>query len=262
MMINLDLFIDCYFLEFGSSQAESADEVSGCEQSSTRLGHVPHVAHRSRDASPFGKSRQNTPSISKRRTRSKSETPSPLDHGYQTLEHSYDGDSSLSSETVTTRDIPIRDIACHLLSLNDTLLTRILSHVRSSKDLVMVSTTCSRLRVLAWQPQLWTRVSFTNDVMLATDTAMRSILARLVWTRDTGHGAESVTCITLSGCTRTTDRSLALIARNCPQLRRLELQRCRNVTNGGILDLVTRCGKLNHLDLTGIKHALQLSQKS
>ena len=218
---------------------------------------------RSRDASPFGVSRGNTPSAVKRRVaRSKSETPSPLDHGYQTLEHSYDGDSSLSSDTRATERLRHVDTRtdtrapCHLLALNDTLLTRILRHVSASggaRDLAVVGATCSRLRALAWQPRLWSRLVFSSRhaAMVATDAAMRAVLGRLV---NGGHGAASVTSVHLGGCARTTDRALALVARNCPRLSRLELQRCRGVTNGGILDLVTRCPHLQHLDLTGEIH--------
>ena len=50
---------------------------------------------------------------------------------------------------------------------------------------------------------------------------------------------------------RLTDRSLALLGKNCPSLQHLEVARCRNVTNGGVLELVTRCTELLHLDLTG-----------
>ena len=209
----------------------------------------------SRDVSPFGMSRGNTPSVSKRHvSRSKSETPSPLDHGYQTLEHSYDGDSSLGSDTcqVATRVTSHVSSACHLLSLNDSLLTRILANIRGSRDLARLGATCSRLRTLVWQPSLWTSISLSDSPLVASDSALRSILARLVWSGpQSGVGASCVRSVSLSGVTRTSDRSLALIARNCPLLARLELVRCRGVTNGGILDLVNRCSKLNHLDLTG-----------
>ena len=211
--------------------------------------------HVSRDVSPFGVSRGNTPSVSKRRVaRSKSETPSPLDHGYQTLEHSYDGDSSLGSDShVATRIASHVSAACHLLSLNDGLLTRILANIRGSRDLARLGATCSRLRSLAWQPGLWATISLGDSPLVASDTALRAILARLVWSPASaqGVGATCVRSVSLAGCSRTSDRSLALIARNCPLLERLELVRCRAVTNGGILDLVNRCSKLNHLDLTG-----------
>ena len=242
---------------------ESSSELSSWENND-------HHHLRSREGSPFGKSRHNTPALTKRHVRTreskletrvvrtrddKSETPSPLDHGYQTLEHSYDGDSSLGAGSDSTPVIRDSRHTCHILSLNDTLITRILSHVSDSRDLARVGATCSRLRHLAWQPGLWSSIIITDNIMINTDHVLRSILARLVWspraTGSSGHGAGSVTRVCLSGCSRTSDRSLALIARNCHNLQRLELHKCRNVTNGGLLDLVTRCSSLHHLDLTG-----------
>ena len=64
------------------------------------------------------------------------------------------------------------------------------------------------------------------------DRGVRSILGRLVWTSGGGgRGAPGVLAAVLSGGgsgSLLTDRSLALLARNCPQLERLELQKCRN----------------------------------
>ena len=195
----------------------------------------------------------------------KSSTPSPLDLGYQTLEHSYDGESSLSSDTQRGPDrlevVPASNLSpvslLSLLSLPDSLLTRLLSHL-SAPDLARLSSTCRRLARLAWQPQLWTNILLADE-RLDVDRAIRSILARLVWGPRAGgrereeplRGAVSVLTVRLGGSARLTDRTLALLARNCPSLARLELQRCRNVTNGGILDLMTRCSRLQHLDLTG-----------
>ena len=157
-------------------------------------------------------------------SRSKSETPSPLDHGYQTLEHSYDGDSSLGSDTchVATRVTSHVSSACHLLSLNGGLLTRILANIRGSRDLARLGATCSRLRTLVWQPGLWASISLSDSPLVASDTALRAILARLVWSGPQAVGASCVRSVSLSGVTRTSDRSLALIARNCPLLARLE----------------------------------------
>ena len=42
-----------------------------------------------------------------------------------------------------------------------------------------------------------------------------------------------------------------MAARFCPQLSRLEIQHCVNITNGGLMDLVTKCQMLDHLDVTG-----------
>ena len=62
------------------------------------------------------------------------------------------------------------------------------------------------------------------------------------------HGLDK---LVLNGCSRLTDRGLAMVARTCPQLSRLEIQHCVNITNGGLMDLVTKCQMLDHLDVTG-----------
>ena len=100
---------------------------------------------------------------------------------------------------------------------------------------------------------LWSSIVL-NDERLDVDKAIRSILGRVVWgggKEEPLRGAVCVETVRLGGAARLTDRTLALLARNCPSLTRLELQRCRNVTNGGILDLMNRCLKIHHLDLTG-----------
>ena len=82
--------------------------------------------------------------------------------------------------------------------------------------------------------------------------------------------SSTVRAISLSGCSRLTDRGLALVARRChllqvcfPQtskislrdlfdtvlIQELEIQACPLVTNGGLLDLTSRCHHLNHLDV-------------
>ena len=75
---------------------------------SSRQQHKTTSRARS-NGSPFGRSRHTTPHASQRqktaagtdllsgRPAAKQPPPSPLDAGYQTLEHSYDGESSLSS---------------------------------------------------------------------------------------------------------------------------------------------------------------------
>lgn len=270
-----------------SSDAEICEMKLSSKQKQQYRGHssTRNSPHRSRAGSPFGRSRHATPHGSQRR--SKSQTPSPLDPGYQTLEHSYDGESSMSSDTTNnshihpgTRNQPSQSeqaknlrlepgvlvkqprrgqcvMPCHLLKLTDSALTNILSFL-SSENLARVSRTCRRLYQLSWQPELWCRITLSDD-RIDTDRAIRAILGRLVWgsgktmrgSQGAPKGAPGVQTVQLGGSSRLTDRSLALLARNCPELEQLELQRCRNVTNGGILDLVTRCTKLNYLDLTG-----------
>lgn len=78
-----------------------------------------------------------------------------------------------------------------------------------------------------------------TEEQVDVDRGLRAILTKLVWggaaqaggpVQQTGTvplGAPVHTA-QLGGCSRLTDRSLALLARNCPQLQQLELQRCRN----------------------------------
>jgi hypothetical protein len=106
------------------------DSSDGDEDGSYHRRHQPPAnqtsrsqkpaAHRARGGSPFGRSRHTTPHASQRKKgppaasaaavelpgrpppakqppAAKQPPPSPLDAGYQTLEHSYDGESSLSS---------------------------------------------------------------------------------------------------------------------------------------------------------------------
>ena len=75
------------------------------------------------------------------------------------------------------------------------------------------------------------------DEDIDVDRAMRSILIKLVW--GGGHGgqgasrdrsllgAPGVETVLVGGCRQLTDRTLALLARNCPQLVYLDLQKCR-----------------------------------
>ena len=227
---------------------------------------LPSGWHVGRHVSPGVVSGDNSPSPSvgeTQRSRSKSETTSQLDHGYQTLDHSYDGDSSLGSDTchVVGHVTSIGSSLCHLLSLNDRLLTRILANIRGSRDLARLGATCSRLRTLVWKPELWSSIVLSDSPFVASDTALRAILLRLVWSNDKAVGASCVRIVRLSGVSRTSDRGLALIARNCPLLESLELGRCRGVTNGGILDLVNRCSRLTNLDITGMTQNLEIKLK-
>jgi hypothetical protein len=57
--------------------------------------------------------------------------------------------------------------------------------------------------------------------------------------------------INMNGCSRLTDRGLAVIARTCPQLQHLEARDCVSISNGGLMDLVSRCQMISHLDVAG-----------
>ena len=135
----------------------------------------------------------------------------------------------------------------HLDSLTDELLTRILSYL-STKQLLGVARVCRRFYFLAWEPELWQRISF-NEESLDVDRALKTTFQLVA--RNGVSLANTVKRISLSGSTKLTDRGLALIARRCQLLQELEIQVCPSVTNGGVLDLTSRCHHLNHLDVSG-----------
>ena len=139
-----------------------------------------------------------------------------------------------------------RRSTCHLDRLPDNLLVKIMSYL-TSLDIVNVSRTCKKLYFLSWEPDLWTTLSLTAAPHLDTDRAIKSILEVLA----RNSGLSALRCVVLNGSTRLTDRGLGLLARRAGQLGQLEVQHCPGVTNGGLLDLVARCPRLHHLDLTG-----------
>ena len=141
----------------------------------------------------------------------------------------------------------VRHRPSHLDSLTDELLVRILSYL-SSKELMGVARVCRRFYFLAWEPELWERISFNEDT-LDVDRALKTTFQLVA--RNGVSLANTVKTISLSGCSRLTDRGLAIIARRCHILQELEIQFCPNVTNGGLLDLTSRCNQLNHLDVSG-----------
>jgi len=132
--------------------------------------------------------------------------------------------------------------------LTDELLVKVLSYL-SSRQLMGVARVCRRFYFLAWEPELWQRLSFTDDAELDVDRALKTTFQLVA--RNGVNLPSTVRAIHLSGCSRLTDRGLALIARRCSLLLELELQNCLNITNGGLLDLTTRCQQLHHLDISG-----------
>ena len=134
--------------------------------------------------------------------------------------------------------------------LTDDIILRIMSHVDSITK-VRLGQVCRRFYLLAWDPVLWTSLSLTGD-NLDTDLALRSILTCL--TRDCGKLGRYtfVARVNLTYCTRLSDAGLGVIARTCPALTTLEIRSCKLVTNTGVADIVTRCSKLHHLDITGM----------
>ena len=154
----------------------------------------------------------------------------------------------LNHKPISLRANPaIRQRPSHFDQLTDELVTRILSYL-NTKQLMGVARVCRRFYFLAWEPELWQRISFSEE-HVDVDRALKTTF-QLV-TRNGVSLSATVKKISLSGSSRLTDRGLALIARRCQHLEELEIQYCVNVTNGGLLDLTSRCSKLNHLDVSG-----------
>lgn len=131
-------------------------------------------------------------------------------------------------------------------SLPESVILRIFSGL-STNDLIKCSRVNRRFYFLCWEPELWTSVVLTGETVDA-DLALKTIFRLLARNSAAKHGLER---LQLNGCSRLTDRGLAIVARMCPHLTRLEIQHCSNITNGGIMDLVTKCQLLDHLDVTG-----------
>ena len=134
-------------------------------------------------------------------------------------------------------------------TLTDDLILKILSHV-DSVTRVRCGQVCRRFYLLAWDPAIWTSLTLSGDT-LDTDLAVKSVLTCL--TRDSGRSGRysRVSRINLTYCTRLSDAGLSVISRTCPGLNSLEIRSCKLVTNTGVADIVTRCTRLQHLDITG-----------
>ena len=130
--------------------------------------------------------------------------------------------------------------------LSDSVIVHMLSFL-TSNELVKCSQLSRRFYFLAWEPELWQSISLTGE-KTDTDLALKTIIRLLSRNSATKLPVDT---LLLGGCGQLTDRGLAIVARRCPQLRRLEIQHCTNITNGGLMDLMTKCAFLDHLDVTG-----------
>ena len=156
------------------------------------------------------------------------------------LSVTFSSDSSEKTQSSTANGISFRN-------LPDSIVLKILSFL-SANDLVKCSRISRRFYFLSWEPDLWESVVLDGDQRSDTDLALKTIF-RLLSRNPAGRPGLSK--LVLNGCTRLTDRGLAIVARTCPNLSRLEIQHCVNITSGGLMDLVTKCQMLDHLDVTG-----------
>ena len=88
-------------------------------------------------------------------------------------------------------------------------------------QLLGVARTCRRFYFLAWEPELWARIVFTEETK-DTDRALKTTLALAA--RNGVCVSAAVRRVSLSGCGRLTDRGLALVARRCQLLEQLEVR--------------------------------------
>lgn len=132
--------------------------------------------------------------------------------------------------------------------LPDSVTVKILSFL-TTNELIKCSKISRKFYFLSWEPELWRSVILTGE-KLDADLALKTIFRLLNRNSDVKYGLEK---LCLSGCNRLTDRGLAIVARTCPHLIKLEIQHCENITSGGLMDLVTKCQMLDHLDVTGKK---------
>ena len=137
---------------------------------------------------------------------------------------------------------------CHFERLPDAVVVHVLSFL-TTNQLIRCSRVSRRFYFLAWEPDLWTHVCLTGE-SLDADLALKTIV-RLLSRNALTTVKQNIQTLVLNGCQRLTDRGLAIVARTCPQLARLEIQNCANITNGGLMDLVSKCVLLDHLDVSG-----------
>lgn len=66
--------------------------------------------------------------------------------------------------------------------------------------------------------------------------------------------------VMLADGARISDKGLQLLSRRCPELTHLQIQ-CGNVSNAAVIDVVTQCTNLQHLDVTGCVLVTTISLK-
>lgn len=135
----------------------------------------------------------------------------------------------------------------HFDRLSDDLILKIFSFL-SSNYLCVCARVCRRWYFLAWEPQLWSSVCLSSE-KIHVDRGLKTLFRLLC--RDSPTVCLTVEKISLSGCSKLTDRGLFTIARKCPELKTLEIKGCSLVSNAGISEVVARCVSILKLDLTG-----------
>ena len=136
-----------------------------------------------------------------------------------------------------------------LNTLSDTLLLKILASIPQRNLISSLCQVSKRFHRLSWHPSLWTTLIFNeaDNVGGLGDECIEYLLCRLARRSSAGPlgiHAEFVRNIVVkrpSRATDFTDQSLVLISQKCPNLRRLELRNCPNITDEGLMTLTQAC---------------------
>ena len=136
-----------------------------------------------------------------------------------------------------------------LNTLSDTLLLKILASIPQRNLISSLCQVSKRFHRLSWHPSLWTTLIFNEADSMGGlgDECIEYLLCRLARRSSAGPlgiQAEFVRNIVVkrpSGATDFTDQSLVLISQKCPNLRRLELRNCPNITDEGLMTLTQAC---------------------
>lgn len=173
-------------------------------------------------------------------------SPSP-DQGYHTLAPQNSSLTTSWSEKSSSKGKQYKQKNNSFDRLPDELIVKIFSFL-SSTEISLCARVCRRFSNLAWSPQLWRCIKIKGDFMCA-DKALKRVLKKLG--NETNGLCAGIERIEITDGAKLTDKSLALIAKKCPDLAYLQMQGCTTITNSGLIEVTTKCENLQHLDISG-----------
>ena len=154
--------------------------------------------------------------------------------------------SEISSYSFEYCRAPETDI-CYFDVIPDNIIIKIFTSLPSD-SLCKCAGVCRRWYHLVWDITLWTSIEIHNN-KIDVDRCLRVLTKRL--SLDTPTVCVMVEKIDCSYCEQLTDKGLHVIAKRCPELRKLVIKGCPNVTNIGLFEVVSRCVSLEHLNVSG-----------
>src|SRR6218665_2698686 len=175
--------------------------------------------------------------------------PSHFDH-LQRLTPSALAPPSAPPPLSATKNARLSPSSSYFGRIPDEVMMHIFSYL-CSRDLCRCAMVCHRWYKVVWNPVLWTAITI-NDPLIDVDRALKCLTKILSY--DTPVVCITVEEINLSCCERLTDKGLYLIASRFPELRRLQLDGCVDITNIVLFEVVSRCVNLEHLSVAGKKY--------